>query len=414
MRIIVSPIGSAGDVHPLVGLATSLKLRGHEVTVLTSGYFNELLERRGLDHVELGTKEDFLRLANDPHLWHPYRAFPHICRHGISQILRDQYRAIEERMVPGETVVISSCLGFGARIAQEKLGVPLVTAHLQPAPLWSDYDSPKLPGMLMGPGIPRWVKRWQFRLGETLIIDRVVREVTTTFRRELGLPPIRRTTDWWHSPQLVMCLFPEWYGPRQPDWPANLVHTEFPLWDDGAGTVTPEAVARFLGNGDPPLVFTPGSAMMYGEAFFRAAVEACQRLGRRGILLSSFNSHIPASLPESIRHFEYVPFSNVLPHAAGIVHHGGIGTTAQGLAAGIPQLVMPMAHDQFDNAARLKRFGVGDWLNRASFSGPAVSQRLQGLLDSADVRHQCTQLASRFSRDHRAEAACDLIEHLDR
>lgn len=411
MRIIVSPVGSAGDVHPMVGLAHALQQRGHQVTFVTSGYFQDLVQRVGLEYVELGTKEDFLRLAGHPDLWHPLKAFAYICRQGVAAMLREQYQIIAERCDSRETLVISSCLGFGARIAQEKLGVPLVTAHLQPAVLWSDFESPALPNMVSGRGAPRWLKRWQFWLGETLFIDPVVREVTDEFRRELGLSPIRRTTRWWNSPQLVLCLFPEWYAPKQPDWPPHVVPTQFPLWDESDVTPLPAAIERFLAEGTPPIAFTPGSAMLYGEKFFTAAIDACRRLGRRGMLLSRFTDHIPAALPDGVRHFEYIPFSQVLPRAAAVVHHGGIGSTAQGLAAGIPQLIMPMAHDQPDNAARIKRFGVGDWLKPNAFRGPAVARQLARLLDSAEVQRNCAEIAARFPANDGLEQACTEIEN---
>src|SRR5262249_32355180 len=148
-------------------------------------------------------------------------------------------------------------------------------------------------------------------------------------------------------------LFPEWFGPPQPDWPPNVTMTSFPLFDERGLAELPTDVETFLAAGTPPIVFTPGSAMKQGRAFFTTAVEACVRLGRRGVLLTRFGEQVPPSWPEGIRHFEYVPFSQVFPRAAAVVHHGGIGTTSQCLAAGVPQLIMHMAHDQPDNAARI-------------------------------------------------------------
>ena len=113
--------------------------------------------------------------------------------------------------------------------------------------------------------------------------------------------------------------------------------------------------------GEPPIVFTPGSAMYHGQDFFRASVEACKQLNRRGILLTRHAEQIPADLPATIRHFSYAPFSLLLPRAAALVHHGGIGTSAQAMAAGCRQLITPFAHDQFDNADRLRRLGEGIW-----------------------------------------------------
>src|SRR5205823_5729755 len=138
----------------------------------------------------------------------------------------------------------------------------------------------------------------------------------------------------------------------------------------------------------------------------------CLRLRRRGLLLTRFPEQVPEGLPETICHVAYAPFSQVLPKAAALVHHGGIGTTAQALAAGIPQLVMPMAHDQPDNAARLERLGVGRTLYPKAYRGPAVAQRLGELLASEQVARCCREVAGRFEDIDPLGDACRLIEEL--
>jgi UDP:flavonoid glycosyltransferase YjiC (YdhE family) len=191
-------------------------------------------------------------------------------------------------------------------------------------------------------------------------------------------------------------LFPEWYGPPQADWPPNIMQTDFPLWDAQADEPLSAEVQAFLAAGDRPLAFTPGSANIFGGDFFRAAVEACERLGRRGILLTRFPEQVPANLPASVRHFDYVPLTPLLPRCAALVHHGGIGTAAQAMAAGIPQLIMALAHDQYDNAARIQKLGIGDWTTPTWFCGPRVARMLERLLASAAVRAACRTVADRL------------------
>src|SRR5581483_5125654 len=195
------------------------------------------------------------------------------------------------------------------RIAQEKLGVPLVTVHLQPSILYSKSAPPELPFTVGRPWFPRWAKRLLFSVGYRFVIDPILAPQTNAFRAELGLPPVRRFLDRWiHSPECVLGLFPPWYGPPQPDWPPNVTLTGFPLFDERGLAELPAEVEEFLGAGEATVVFTPGSAMKQGQAFFAAAVEACQLLGRRGMLLTRFAEQVPSSLPEGIRHFAYVPF----------------------------------------------------------------------------------------------------------
>ena len=207
-----------------------------------------------------------------------------------------------------------------------------------------------------------------------------------------------------------MCGFPEWFCPPQADWPANVIQTDFPLWDEQADSPLPPDVESFLTAGQRPIVFTPGSANRFGGRFFEAAVDACRRLQTRGILLTRYAEQVPPLATGDVVHFPFVPFARLLPRVAAVVHHGGIGSTAQGLAAGIPQLLMPLAHDQFDNAARIRRLGVGDWLHSPHFTGPAVAAKLHGLLSSTDVAHQCQHIANRCSSRNGIERTALAIE----
>jgi UDP:flavonoid glycosyltransferase YjiC (YdhE family) len=397
MKALLVPLGSAGDVHPFVGLGAALKARGHEVTIITNEHFGPLVRHQGLEFVPLGTEAEFLAVLEDPDLWHPTRAFGTVMRK-VVEGMRPSYELIAERFVPGETVVVSSMLGFGPRIANERLGVPLVSVHLQPSVIRS-LDAPPIYPVVGDLGRwPRPLRRMLFWFMDVAMIDRVLAPPVNRFRAELELPPVRQLFDrWMHSPELVIGLFPEWFGPPQRDWPPHTLLTGFRLYDEATVREPDPAVAAFLDAGEPPVVVTPGSAMKHGRDFFARVIEALQRLGRRGALLTRYREQLPDRLPDGIAHFGYVPFSRILPRAAALVHHGGIGTTAQALAAGIPQLVMPMAHDQPDNVARLERLGVGRSLPPKRFRAPAVVGMLGGLLESEEVAAQCRAVAGRVA-----------------
>jgi rhamnosyltransferase subunit B len=406
MHYIISPLGSAGDVHPLVGLALALRDRGHRITFIVAQYFESLVRRHGLDYVQVGTTEEFLASTRSPDLWKPRKALQHVYHQGIRLAMPLQFAAFVEHNVPGETVGIGSCLGFGALLAREKHGIPLVTVDLQPAVLWSDIEPPRIPGMFG----PKWFQRMMYRVGVKYIIDPSILPSLNEYRRELGLGPIASVPPWWHSPDCVACLFPEWYSPPQSDWPPNVIQTDFPLWDERADEPLSAEVQAFLANGEAPIAFTPGSANIFGADFFRVAVEVCRRLNRRGILLTKFPEQIPANLPPSVRHFDYVPLTPLLPHCAALVHHGGIGTAAQAMAAGVPQIINALAHDQFDNAARVANLGIGDWTTPTWFTGPRVARLLARLLGSADVRSACRNTAERLAKRDGLSRMAEAVE----
>jgi UDP:flavonoid glycosyltransferase YjiC (YdhE family) len=327
--------------------------------------------------------------------------------------LRETYDAVANNYVPGETVLVSSSLGLAGRIAQDKLKIPTATVHLAPSQFRSCIAPPILPGLWMPAWLPMFYKKFIWAVGDRLFIDKMLAPRLNALRGELGLAPVKGILrDFWNSPQRVIGLFPDWFGEPQADWPPQAVVTGFPRYDESGTHVVDPQLEQFLNDGEPPIVFTPGSAMYHGHEFFIASVEACKRLNRRGLLLTKHVDQIPPNLPPTIRHFSYAPFSQVLPHAAALVHHGGIGTSAQALAAGCRQLVTPFAHDQFDNANRLVRLGVARSIVAAKYTAKAATRELSLLLVDARATEQCQLFADRLKNDDAISRTCDLIEQL--
>jgi len=412
VRLILCPVGSSGDVHPFIGLGIRLRERGHDVVMVVNGLFEPLVRSAGLGYEELGTKEEFLDVIRDPNLWHSRKGTETVFG-WVAKGMRRQYEAIARQHRPGETVLVNSALGFGARIAHDKMGVPLASIHLQPAIFRSVHDTPVMPAGNLPRGAPAFMKRFVYWLADVMVLDRTLDPHINAFRGELGLPPIRHATrDYWHSPQLTLGLFPEWFAPVQPDWPASVRLTGFPLYDERGVTPPPSGLEAFLAEHPRPVVFTPGSANVHAQDFFAAAVGACLRLDRPGVLLTRFPEQVPRDLPPKLRHFEFVPLSQLLPHAAALVHHGGIGTASQAMAAGIPQVIMPLSHDQPDNAARVKRLGIGDAIVPRRFTPERLSQMLASLMGSGDVATACRDIARRLRGVDAITQSCDLIEQL--
>ena len=412
MRITLIPIGSAGDVHPLVGVGQTLKARGHEVSVITNPYFRTTVEQAGLRLVPFGTVEQYEVITSHPRLW--------TGRHGLKVIAAatalgapELYRLIEQEHHAGAQVMAGGSLAFAARVAQDVLGVRFVTLHLAPAQLISVHDFPVLHRRLAG--INRWplpAKRAIVSLMDR-VSDRILGPGANRLLTEHALPRVRHIlTRWWHSPLLTIGLFPEWYASPQLDWPPQVTLTGFPLFDGRETTAIPGEVERFLNDAgaDPPIVFVAGSGNRQGRRFYAAAAEACVRLGRRGLLLTRYPEQLPAALPVGVRHVDYLPLSQVLPRASALVHHGGIGTAAQGLAAGVPQLVMPMTFDQPDNVSRLNRLGVARSLPPEAFEPAAIVRELETLLGSPDVATACADVMRRFEGTDPVTQTCKLIE----
>lgn len=418
MKVFLTPIGSAGDNYPFIGLGAELKRRGHEVAIFANEHFAPLVRQCGLEFVQVGTDQEYRATTDNPDLWHGRKGFQ-----TVMGLVANYHQRLLKELRPrvadggaggsGRTMVVAHTLDWVSRSLQERTGLPVVSIHLQPAILRSLHEMPVMTGTLDLSHWPRWIKRAFWMMAGRMICDPVVAPSLNALRAELGLAPVRDVFgDWLHSPLLTVAMFPDWFAPRQPDWPQSVRQTSFPLFDAPEAQRVPAEVNAFLNESRnaPPVVFTPGSAMKHGDEFFAAAVGACAKLGRRAMLLSRHREHIPSALPPGVRHFDFAPLSEMLSRCAGIVHHGGIGTTAAGLAAGVPQVIMPMSHDQPDNAARVTRLGVGQRLARREFVAPRLAEMLESILRSSEIASRCRQIATWCRQINGIAATCDLIE----
>jgi UDP:flavonoid glycosyltransferase YjiC (YdhE family) len=411
MRFILTPVGSAGDVHPFVGIGRALKARGHEVIVLTAGPFRNVVRNAGLVFEETVSVEEFDAVSKHPDLWHPLRGMQVVLRE-VGARLRPAYERLERLHQPGCTVFVGHSLSFFTRVFEEVHGVPAATIHLAPSIFRSDHAQPAYAPGRDGSNWPRWFKRSLWWTIDRFLLDPTVVAPLNECRRELGLAPVTRVfRDWIHSPRCVIGLFPDWFGVPQPDWPAAARLTGFPLYDDSEEVNLPDSLTRFLDGGAPPVLFTPGTANQSAGPFFKTALDATQSLGRRALLLTRYPGQLPV-LPATAHHQPFVPLSHVLPRCAALVSHGGIGTLAQGLAAGVPQLTMPMGFDQPDNATRLERLGVARWLVPAKFDGERVASALAGLLDDNGTAARCRRWSEQIRTHDAIEETCDLLEQL--
>ena len=411
LRILFTPNGTYGDIHPYLGIAERLKARGHEVLFLCNPFFAELIEGCGFGFVALRTREELKEYWDHPDMWSRLNYYKISLDYCGLRPMREMYQAIAEHYVPGETVVGGPAWSFGARIAQERLNVPLATIHLEPFWIRSLYRTAVMPPpMVTGDWVSKTAKRMQFWIADRFFTDRFLARPLNAFRAELGLAPASRfLKSWWHSPQRVIGLFPEWFFPPQPDWPSQTRLTGFPIWDQASVREMPTEVAEFLDAGSPPIAFTPGSGNSQAEAFFAAAAYACQATGHRGLLLTSYPETVSKNLPDGVRQFSYVPFSQLLPRAAALVHHAGTGTAALCMRAGLPQIVMPMAYDQPDFADCLVRLGVAKLLKPRHFTGPRLAKMIDQLFSSDQIAAGCRAAQEKMRGADPIEQICDLL-----
>ncbi|MCA9131515.1 MAG: hypothetical protein KDA45_00100 [Planctomycetales bacterium] len=420
MRTIVTAPGSLGDVNPLLAIARGLQAAGHDVLFLAAERYLPLARRGGLETRCLVSEEQFSRLAGNPQLWHPRHGARLIFHEAVEHFLADHYQWLEENCVPSQTLLVSHVLDFAGRVYRDvHQEVKLVSVLPAPAVLRSHRTPPRLSGFAWERWIPPGVHRGIYRAAD-LWLDRIGGAQINQMRAELGLPKVHRIfKSWWCSPDLVLCLFPEWFSIDVRDLPPTMKLVGFPLADSG-DVVEPQVTAELgklldgLQQGtagrERPWVFAPGTAHQHAAGFLRTAAAVCEQMRRPGVLLSTAASQLPSPLPPRVVAAGYLPFSQLLPHAAALVHHGGVGTTSQAFRAGVPQVVLPMAFDQFDNAERVAKLGCGSWFPMDKQSPGRLRRHLAALpRTAARVQDIAARVPSQGSVVGRA---IDLIDSL--
>lgn len=383
-------MGSAGDVFPFLGLGEQFAAMGHEVTFYTSDHFEPHAARLGFGFKTLGPAGIYESSIVHPDLWHPQKSFGFLYRTMCQPVLEDQYSFVMDWCDEPDGVALVNCFGFGALCASEKLGRSVFSVHLQPVALASYADPPALPDM---PG-PKFVRRFLLWLGGKLVIDPTVRPTLNEFRVAKGLPPVKDIMHWWSAKDLNVLLFPEWFAAPARDWPKEIYQSSFPLWEANRNDELPEAVKEFMGGASKAVAITAGSANLFGKEVFKCASEACARLGYRPLYLSASADQLPNPLPQDALVCPFVALSKLLPLCAAMINHGGVGTVSQAIAAGIPQLVVPIAHDQFDNAERVIRLGIGGQLPAKKLSTKRLTEELAKLLNSNSITENCKKFAA--------------------
>lgn len=409
MRILIATAGSHGDVLPFVAIGRELSRRGHEIYFYANPVFADLVTNAGLVFRPVGTAQAYVALFSEAVENNPDRAFRRVARE-FEYLGGAYYAAMQDDVLAGQTATVGSSLLFAPRLLAETRAVPCVTVHLAPCIIRSDRQPARL--------IPRWIKSSTPALLRRLawwqldrFYDATLTKPLNKQRAELGLKPLKRIfQSWIHEADCVVGLFPAWFAQPQDDWPRQLVLADFPLYDHGEVQPLSPELLRFIEAGPPPVAISAGTATANSQQFFQTSIAACQAVGLRAILLSPFAGHIPPNLPAGIMHVSYAPFGSLLPRLAAFVHHGGIGATSQALRAGVPQLIRPVAYDQFDNSARTTELGVGRELLVKQYTPRNVAKALVELSGDPAIRRRCREVAQRFGENNSIRIAADAIE----
>lgn len=384
--IVLATTGTAGDIVQFLEIGRALVSRGHDVTLVTHAPYAGMVRAASMAFEPLDTEDEYARLldASATLLDHGYdvsyvRAATEW--YETDDRIRRQHDAVRAALArPGPAIAVGRFLTASpALAAAEAAGARGMWAVLWPAML-SDLE--------LDP------------ISDETHTGRLVRE-----RALVGLGAVEWRT--WIERFPALGLWPDWFGPVR-DVLGSLRLTGFVPADSTETGPLPEDLQRFLAAGPPPVLVTAGSGKMVRPTFYDAAIGGCVQAGRRAVVVTRHREHVPAELPAGVIWSPSAPFATLSRHLSATVHHGGIGTCARMLAAGVPQLVLADGVDRPDNGNRIQQLGAGRCLLRPFWSPAGVAATLSELGEHSST--VATQLAERVARDDGAGHACAAIE----
>jgi UDP:flavonoid glycosyltransferase YjiC (YdhE family) len=420
LRIVLSNIGTFGDINPLIAIALELKRRGHVPVMAVPAVFGPKILPLGLEFHPVRPDIDPENTLMAEMIYDVRKGTERGLREFLFPVLRQTYDDLLDaatRPARADLLLLGE-LNYAGPIVAEITGIPWASYVLAPLSFFSAFDPPVLPMY------PRLARADKAIPGMGRAIKRLARLVSRNWpqpiydlRSELGLPKGQNPLfDAKHSPFLVLAMFSRVLGVAQKDWPENTLITGFCFYDSDAGNAAlPANLEAFLNAGPPPVVFTLGSAAVLAAGrFYEFSARAAIRLGIRAVLLigSDKRNQIRQPLPDSICVAEYAPYSKLFSRAAMVVHQGGVGTTAQCLRAGKPMLIMPFSHDQPDNGRRMQRLKVARVIQRGNYTPVRVARKLKAMLDEPLFARRAEMVARRLEQEDGLRSACDALEAL--
>ncbi len=385
MNIFLTPIGTGGDTSPFIGLGIELAKRGHKVTVIALEEQAALIRNSGMRFISSGADKAYAALIKNPLFLDSAHHF------GLSAGYVAEYNMnlleILKKQARGEVVVVAHSFDFASEILSEKKpNVLVVKCHL------SLFTAAAMD--------------FSDRLHPTFAL------MTAKLRAALRLDPLPLS----HVPGITnrrlatAWMWPSWL-PRSPKHlPPRTAYVGFPIFDSFTGTLDPH-VEKLLRDEPAPVVFTPGTSHQHAEEFFAAAVDSARRFERPSWLLTKFEKHLPAKLPKNVRHFPFIPLSQILSRCAALVHPGGILTIAAALEAGTPQVISPVAPtDQLSNGQMIETLGTGTLLRAEKFTGDRIARILRKFERDPKIKARCKAIAKKMAKNDGLVGASDLIE----
>lgn len=414
-RITIGTSGSRGDVQPFVAVGLGLAARGHAVRIATYASFESFVRSAGLDFAPVEGDPQAILAQQQGQAWvetgRRGSGFARGFRDLVGPALRQGTDDALAACADADLILFAGPTFYTFYSVAERLGLPFVQAYLQPIHPTRAFPSAIFPSRLGGHAATNYLSHV---LGGQAFWQLMRPTVNDLRQTRLDLPALSLLGPF---PQMMRHKLPVIYGysptilPKPSDWSDALHVTGFWFRPEEDWTPPPE-LAAFLAAGPPPVYAGFGSMVSRdAERLTAVVVEALRQSGQRGIILGGWAGLAEGEMPATILRLDGVPHRWLFPRVAAVVHHGGVGTTHEGLLAGRPSVIVPFFGDQPFWADRVATLGAGP---PGIVQTDLTAERLAAAIQRAVSDQAMGQRAAAIGKAMRAEdgvgTAVGLIE----
>ncbi|WP_288886605.1 glycosyltransferase [uncultured Eubacterium sp.] len=387
-----------GDVIPFIRIGKELKKRKHDVTLITHCHFEDAARKAGIDFVPWDSPKEYNQLVemmkdnktSDPKKKdYSFEGSMFRQKFENNNIRLREYNIVKNACKSPDTVLLcKNRSSIAAYLVAEKYKLPLATVFMNPFEVSS---------MLM----------YEQMEGKN-DLDRL-----NTLRNTVGLNKVESWLQWESSAKMSVALWPKWYNNVNKEWPSDVETVGFPLerGKEAYKREIPEDYANWLEDNPNPIVITGGTTKCIKEDFYKSSIEACGELGQPTVVLTKYKEFLPKNIPSNVVCYDYLPLDSIMSKAGLLIHHGGMGTLAGALTAGVPQLILPCYVDRPYNAEIIKKLGVGDYLYPVNWKADKMAPMIKGL-QKDDIRSKCLYYKDKMSTNKGISVAADYVETL--
>jgi sterol 3beta-glucosyltransferase len=414
MKVTLIAIGSRGDVQPYVALGTGLLAAGHSVSILASPDFRELVTATGLQFTDMGgsTKsvargmESMLERGNFLEI---LSSMSSSARDMITQAAVSGLEACR-----GSDMIVAGLGGFFIGLAlSQKLGIRFVPAFVYPFTPTREFPSVLAPSTPFR--LPGWANRLSHLLAQQMMWQTIRAAENQARRQVLRIPPAHFGGPFGvynRGGETVLYGYSRHVIPISADWKDSMHVTGFWQLDPPPGWEPPAGLADFLKAGPPPVYIGFGSMThRKPEEVTEMILRALALTGRRGVLSAGWGRIGEGALPRSVFTIGSTPHGWLFPRMAALVHHGGAGTTAAGLRAGIPAVVTPFFGDQPFWGERIHALGIGPKpIPRPRLTAENLARAIDAAVSDAEMVARAARLGEQIRTEDGIARAVEILE----